>query len=60
MVSEGDPVGVLEGLPGALGAIRQAVGDTELPPFFTLPAHCEAAAVVELYAPSEFIQLCNI
>ena len=37
VVSEGGPVGaqegVLEGLPGALGAIRQAVGDTELPPF---------------------------
>ena len=36
VVSEGDPVGaregVLEGLPGALGAIRQAAGDTELPP----------------------------
>ena len=36
MVSEGDPVGaregVLEGLPGALGATRQAAGDTELPP----------------------------
>ena len=37
MVSEGGPVGaqegVLEGLPGALGAIRQAAGDTELPLF---------------------------
>ena len=37
VVSEGGPVGaqegVLEGLPGALGAIRQAAGDTELPLF---------------------------
>ena len=59
MVSEGDPVGVLEGLPGALGATRQAVGDTELH-LWHITSSCEAAAVVELYALSEFIQLCNV